>query len=86
MHHKDRLARERWSSSPAHVLHVATPPGSVVDKLTNAFKDPEGGWDNFAVLTCTADYVDWMFLRAGGYRRAMLRWHHTGWRGDWVAP
>lgn len=89
LHHKDALARERWSSSPpARRVCYASPlaPGSIVQRPAETSQDPDGGWDNFTVLTCSVNYMDWLFLCAGGHRRAIFRWHHTRWRGEWVAP
>ncbi len=87
LHHKDALARERWCSSPPQRrAGYASPlaPGAIVQQPIEASQNPEGGWDNFAVLTCKVDHMDWLFLRAGGHRRAILHWHHTSWKGQWV--
>ena len=89
LHHKDALARERWlSSPPQRRMSYATPlaPGVAVQQPIAAFSGPEDGWDNFAVLTCTIDFMDWLYLRASGHRRAILRWQHARWTGEWVMP
>ncbi len=89
LHHKDALAHERWCDSPPQRrAGYASPlgPGAIVQRPIAASQDPEDGWDNFTVLTCTVDYMDWLFLRAGGHRRAMLRWQNDAWQGDWVTP
>ena len=89
LHKENALAHQRWTSSPPRSrMCYSSPlaPGTSVGSPMEAPKNPESGWQNFTVLTCVVDYMDWLFLRAGGHRRAIFRWHHSRWRGEWVAP
>ncbi len=89
VHNENTLTRKRWSSSPRHSrMCYSSPlgPGTPIQKPTEAPPNAENGEQNFTVLTCAVDYMDWLFLHAAGHRRAVLQWHENAWATSWVVP
>ena len=89
LHIDDDIARARWDGSAARSRMIyASPlaPGTRVDQPLPAAKDPDVGRENFAVLLCTIDHIDWLLLRAAGHQRAVLVWKDNAWTAGWVAP
>ena len=44
------------------------------------------GRENFAVVSCIIDSMEWMALRFDGHLRARFRWLDGAWQGTWVLP
>jgi general stress protein 26 len=94
----DPLALERWSASTlsARRCYLAPrPPGETADgpsaNLPEGLLDrsPVAGEDlpgrtNFAVVATRAVEIDWLWLRAGGHRRA--RFSVSGGAARWLEP
>ncbi|MEM1108922.1 MAG: pyridoxamine 5'-phosphate oxidase family protein [Planctomycetota bacterium] len=88
LHTDDALADEQWERSGlgsrrCYLAPVA--PGSLADgpspnlpeavleeRITEAQSLP--GRANFAVLSCSVDRFDWLYLHHAGHRRAEFRW------------
>lgn len=95
------LADAAWAaSSPGSraCYRAAQAPGATLDDPAEADPDPArrteaaplDGRDRFAVLLLEAARVEWLWLAAGGHRRAV---HEraagepgAGWVGRWLAP
>ncbi len=88
VHHDDEVARMRWSKSTENsrqCYHVAKSPGTVTE-------DPvmgpplEQGFENFAVVKCRVDSIDWLYLQHEGHMRARFEWQGDRWKSTWLAP
>jgi hypothetical protein len=88
LHKGDDYARGRWaqSNTRGRVCYSALlAPGTLVEAPPGAPKDPESGWNNFAVLVCTLHAMDFLYLSATGHRRARLRWEGDAWSASWLS-
>ena len=90
LHHKDELAQARWLTSRAssrECYRNPFAPGTMVDDPQTALRAPlEDGFSNFGVIACRVQTMDWLYLRAGGHRRAIFDYRGGDWQGNWVAP
>ena len=83
------ILRQRWEQSTSNSRKCyASPfaPGTPINEPMASPCDIEGGWRNFCVLVCVIDDMDWLYLDAGGHRRAQFEWTEHTWSGSWVAP
>jgi len=88
-HHVTDDARKRWEASPprSHSCYsTLVAPGTPVPESPTAPRESDVGFDNFAILLCTVDSIDWLFLQAAGHQRAQLQWRKGTWKAGWVAP
>jgi len=93
VHHGDALARETWAATRKYSrrgYRLAQQPGSVLPAPQDADFQPAQDYDcgaaHFGVLRFTATQLEWLFLNAGGHRRAQYRWTGADWQGQWLAP
>ena len=89
LHRKNDLAQNRWTASSANSRRCYSSPlspGNPVDTPMDAPKDTDDGWQNFTVLVCQIDAMDWLYLHASGHRRVVLRWRQETWTASWIAP
>ena len=93
VHHGDALARETWAATRKYSrrgYRLAQAPGSVLPTPQDADFQPAQDYDcgaaHFGVLRFTATQLEWLFLNAGGHRRAQYRWTGADWQGQWLAP
>jgi 3-hydroxyisobutyrate dehydrogenase len=88
VHHDDELARKRWSKSSAssrQCYHAPRAPGSVTG--SPAQETPlEAGFENFAVIECRVESIDWLYLQCEGHMRARFEWLDNQWDSHWIAP
>jgi hypothetical protein len=91
------LADAAWAASAPGsraCYRAALAPGSALDDPAKADPDPARraeagpmeGRDRFAVLLLVAARVEWLWLAAGGHRRAAHERAEGGWTGGWLAP
>lgn len=100
LHQADELADQRWAAAPPmsrRCYMAALGPGTlaaepvsglppVFEGRTPTLAESEAGRANFAVITCRIDFMDWLYLRAPGHRRAQFTWQAEGLVASWVAP
>ena len=86
--HDDELARTRWKASAARsrdCYHAALAPSTPAS--SPAAPEPlESGFENFAVIDCEVDSIDWLYLQHGGHLRARFDWRDGQWASTWLAP
>ena len=65
-------------------------PGSSIDKKFEAFeysfKESEMGEDNFCVVTCKINTIEWLYLSVKGHRRAKFDFNNQGNSFNWLVP
>ncbi|MEM8737737.1 MAG: pyridoxamine 5'-phosphate oxidase family protein [Planctomycetota bacterium] len=88
LHTEDALADTQWAASTpsSRRCYLAPhPPGQLADEpspnLPEAVrgrvpepKETAAGRENFAVISCTAERFDWLYLHHTGHRRAQFEW------------
>ncbi|MFK7776848.1 MAG: pyridoxamine 5'-phosphate oxidase family protein [Gimesia sp.] len=92
----DERAAQHWKdSSPEHRRGYITvsPPGTeaasalpnlpdyLFDRLPND-EEAQLGYENFAVIVCHIEHLDWLQLRRNGHLAAHFRWTDQ-WEGHW---
>lgn len=89
LHAGDAVAAAAWAASPANcrmVYAIAPAPGTAVDRPPDAARDTAAGEADFSVLEIGFDRVEWLWLQAGGHRRAVFDWDGAAWAGRWLVP
>lgn len=96
VHSNDEHAAQHWNnSSPEHRRGYITvsPPGTkaesaspnlpdyLFDRLPND-EEAQLGYENFAVIVCRIEHLDWLQLRRNGHLAAQFRWTDK-WEGHW---
>jgi pyridoxamine 5'-phosphate oxidase len=65
-------------------------PGSSIDKKFEAFEysfeESEMGEDNFCVVTCKINTIEWLYLSAKGHRRAKIYFDNKENHFNWLVP
>jgi hypothetical protein len=78
----------RAALAPGSALH--DPAEADSEPALRAQADPQDGRDRFAALLLEATRVEWLWLAAGGHRRAAHERgageRGAGWAGRWLAP
>jgi pyridoxamine 5'-phosphate oxidase len=95
-HRSDALADRQWAESrPMSRVCYGSPlaPGAVVDDPRAAVATLENRAEaeqraHFAVLRLQVTRIEWLYLHAGGHRRASFEWHDDAStpRMDWLMP
>ena len=88
IHHQDELAGARWKKSAVRsrdCYHAALSPSSPASSPV-APAPLESGFENFAVVDCVVDAIDWLYLQHGGHLRARFTWDESRWQSTWLAP
>lgn len=86
-HRGDTLADAAWAASRpfSRMIYAADPaPGTPVAAPPAAPADPEAGRGDFALLLLRFDRLEWLWLCAGGHRRALFTWNPEAM--TWLAP
>lgn len=89
LHHCDELAGQRWEASATRsraCYQAASGPGAPIDPGAPQSTDVVQGFDQFVVVRCRLDRLDWLYLRGKGHWRAHFDWHENDWQGRWIAP
>lgn len=82
-------ASASWRATPAAAranYAASVPPGTPIDEPFGARGEVERGRENFTVITCTVEEMDWLRIGEDGHRRARMTWDGSLWRSGWVAP
>ena len=65
-------------------------PGSSIDEKFEAFEysfeESEMGEDNFCVVTCKINTIEWLYLSAKGHRRAKIDFNKQKNHFNWLVP
>jgi 3-hydroxyisobutyrate dehydrogenase len=100
IHTADELADRQWAATKLmsrRCYSAPDGPGTASDEpssglpefLKNRSPTPaesELGRKKFAVIRCRIDFLDWLFLRARGHRRAQFFWKENTVASKWVTP
>ncbi len=100
VYHQDEIAQEGWQNSrlSSRRAYVAlTGPGTPTPEPESGLPDflidrsptleeSEAGWPNFAVIVCTIERFDWLYLAAKGHQRAQFSWNGTAFDATWTIP
>lgn len=96
IHSNDERSEQHWcESSPEHrreYITVSTPgtradsavanlPDYLFDRLPND-EEAQLGYENFAVIICRIEHLDWLQLRRNGHLAAQFLWTDK-WEGHW---
>lgn len=89
LHHDDELAQQRWAASAARsreCYRAPHGPGARIHPERDTPLEPAEGFEQFVVVRCRIDQLDWLHLRGQGHWRARFNWVDQAWQGGWVAP
>jgi 3-hydroxyisobutyrate dehydrogenase len=100
LHTADELADRQWAATKlmSRRCYCALegpgapspePTGGLPDHLVTRSPtedESETGRHNFVVISTRIDFLDWLFLRARGHRRAQFSWLADRMTATWVAP
>lgn len=91
LHWDDEIARKAWEGSRLssrqcyrheHPPGIGMESGGAPPQLLDA-----DGFDNFTVVRCVLDRLDWLYLKYDGHKRCILLKAPEGaWQSRWVAP
>ncbi len=99
-HQNDEIAESRWKKVrlPNRINYGSEiPPGSPTEKPTSGLpvflrhkahkllEHPEAR-ENFAVIVCRFDEMDWLLLKLTGNIRAKFYWEDNRINASWVIP
>jgi pyridoxamine 5'-phosphate oxidase len=100
VHTNDKSAESQWKnvSLASRINYCSgTPPGSptakpsmdslsfLKDKVPKLLDHPEAR-ENFAVIVCRFDQMDWLLLKLTGHIRAKFHWKDNRINASWVIP
>ncbi len=89
LHTSDAIADNAWNNSRPEsraAYSVKNVPGQVVDAPGDAPQSSEEGRENFAVAMVEVDSLEWIYLNAGGNRRALFAWQDGVLKSNWLQP
>ena len=100
LHFDDDLADEQWSRTrrmSRRCYCVWEAPGTVQPSRSSGlpseyeggsptWEQSEQGRENFAVIRCQVDFLDWLYLDARGHSRAQFHWCGEKFEARWVTP
>ncbi len=90
LHTKDAIAHEQWVGLPAQTQEMyrsPVAPGEVLSQMTPPPPLPGvDGRDNFAVIVCSIESIDWLYLHPDGHRRIRFTWVENEPKAEWLAP
>jgi len=100
IHTDDALADARWATTKLmsrRCYATTLPPGTQSDEPTSGLPDflvernptaeeSEAGRENFAVVQCNIDRLDWLYLDSRGHRRAKFIWKNDALSATWIIP
>lgn len=92
-HHGDDISREAWRSTrpmSRECYGQVEAPGTVVHSPQSVASGKDSALDaayaNFAAVLAKIDTLEWLYLCAGGHRRARFDWEHGVQTQVWLAP
>lgn len=100
IHHMDNEARQEWDQivpnergdylgqvSPGTVTREQFPniPAFLRNKKAD-YQNTEYGFNNFCLINCEIDSLEYLQVRRDGHIRAKLLFRNNAWQGMWIAP
>lgn len=88
-HHDDALAEAAWAASRpfSRMCYAIEPaPGTPIAAPAPAPRDDASGRVHFCAITFTFARMEWLWLAAGGHRRARFTWTPEGEEATWLVP
>ncbi|MEM7280697.1 MAG: pyridoxamine 5'-phosphate oxidase family protein [Pseudomonadota bacterium] len=90
IHQNNEIAEAGWAASTLdsrqcyrHVHGPSTP-------ISRGGEPPQliesDGYENFSVVRCEVQEIEWLFLRHTGHQRCRLRFDAGDWHSQWLAP
>lgn len=89
VHTDDALAEAAWQASRAfsRIIYAIEPaPGTQVAAPPPAPQDEAAGRPHFATIEVRMHSLEWLWLAAGGHRRARIDWTGTEEHATWLVP
>jgi pyridoxine/pyridoxamine 5'-phosphate oxidase len=100
IHLGDETARAAWAATPAPNrinYRTESPPGTAIASPEAAWpggrrpttvdaKLSAEAEQNFAVIRCTIQRLEWLRLDPAGHRRAAFEWGGNRFNGQWLVP
>ena len=93
VHHDDTVATAAWEATrrfSRQCYRIAQQPGSVLAHPREADFQPDAdadcGREHFAVLRLAVTRIEWLYLAAGGHRRAAFDCQGENWQLHWLTP
>jgi hypothetical protein len=100
LHTHDELANQQWAATTLmsrRCYCAPVGPGTFSAQSTSGLPEflqdrsptvaeSEAGRKNFVVIACLVDFLDWLYLRARGHRRAQFSWLKDALTANWVTP
>lgn len=83
------FARQSYASSQAPGSVVGSPTDGIPDGfLERPLSETESAFENFTMIACRFDGLDWLQLHRSGHRRARFSWdqQQADWSGQWLIP
>jgi hypothetical protein len=65
---------------------LTSEPHTTTGQTTYTREQLEAGREWFVVLEAEITQLDWLALLPEGNQRAVFRWEHEAWQGEWVTP
>ena len=99
IHFDDKIAAAAWKKT-AHFSRkcylIESPPSSVItspgttlpvsfEENSYTLEQSELGYENFAVVECVIQSIDWLYLASTGHRRAIFSYNGTE-EFNWLVP
>lgn len=99
LHRDDALAETQWEASRpmSRRCYLGASPSIASRERTSGLPDAlrertptpshsESGRQNFLVVACVVQSLDWLHLHAGGHARAAFVWDGQQWDSTWLTP
>ena len=94
LHSDDEIADEAWRGSQAmsKLCYATEPAPGAQLSHAHAFDLPrdraaaEIGRPNFMAISVSVTALEWLWLGAGGHRRALYRFNQSGINASWLVP
>ncbi len=88
----DGVSRHAWTRAQPmsrECYGQPVPPGSPIgtpEEVGENWLGDDGAYANFAVVTGAILALEWLYLAAGGHRRALFDWRSGSLQQTWIAP
>jgi pyridoxamine 5'-phosphate oxidase len=93
LHHDDAITCEAWRSMKdmsRRCYSQVEAPGTVVTSPQSVTFgreiDGDKAYGNFAAVVAKIETLEWLYLSATGYRRALFDWRNDSDKRAWLAP
>ena len=100
IHYQDEIAALRWQKTALRSRRCYLAPfvpGSLLEEYhpnlpEDVWQDApdqarsEEGYENFCVIACQVQRIDWLYLRFEGHQRALFTKEGELWHKQWIAP